>query len=79
MTPTIMVAVVGLILTGFMMLSGIGALLFKMGRWRSKAEGRSFVLEAKIDALHDRLDSLGNSAAEAHARLDSHLQGHVDG
>ena len=79
MTPTIMVAVVGLILTGLMMLSGIGTLLFKMGRWRSKAEGRSFVLEAKIDALHDRLDSLGNSATEAHARLDSHLQGHVDG
>jgi len=56
MNPMMLIAIVAVALTMLSGLAGIGALLFKMGRWQSKAEGRSHVLAERIDGIKAGLD-----------------------
>jgi len=79
MNPTLLIAIIAVALTVLSGLAGLGTLLFKMGRWQSKAEGRALVLTTRIDGMKEGVDLAMGSMKEGmdiqfkgtHDRLDS--------
>ena len=51
-------------------------LMWRIGRWQAKTEGRALLYLQEMNNITHRLDMINGNLAEAHARIDMHLEGH---
>ena len=78
MTPVIAIALTGIGLTFLGGVVTFMTLMYKIGRWQSKAEGRGYIMAERRDGvkedvkgISDRLDRMNGSITDAHRRIDA--------
>lgn len=83
MTPLIITGI-GMGISFVTLAIALGTILYKIGRWQSKAEGRAFVLGERLDSVHheiagtnSRLDRMNGSIRDVNRRVDVYLEGHI--